>query len=142
MPVSDMGNMQSPVPDTGMGSPMASPQQQQQLLDMIDATRGKLGELNAAHFAQQNSSEAERLGALKEVFSMLEQAGVNLNDPQSVGAFLDKIKQLNPQMFQLFESSLQSLLGMPQQQGVSDMNTQNPNEMIPSLGTPDQSQLG
>ena len=122
-----VADMQSPTNDSQM--PMASPEQRQQLFDMIEATRGKLGELNTAHFSQQNTSEANRLGALKEMFSMLEQAGVNLQDPQSVAAFLAQISELNPELSQLFESAFDSLLGGEGE--MLDVNMQNNNETIP-----------
>lgn len=110
----------APVPE-GKAVKMATPEQKQQLLDLIEATRGKLGEFNATSFAVDNQIESSRNDALKQVFDALQSAGVDLTDPQSVSDFLMKLRIQNPQMSQMFEEALNQLLGEPV--GVSQVDT-------------------
>ncbi len=93
------------------GAAMASPQQKQELMDMIGMIEGKLGEVNAAMISGKNVSEQARMDALKNVFSIMQKNGVDLTDPQSVAAFLDKIKQQNPEFSEFLEQILDHLLG-------------------------------
>lgn len=90
---------------------MATPEDRQRLLDMIAQMKERMGEFNATSFATQNQSEQHRMDMLKEVFSQLAAAGVDLTDPQSVAQFLDALRLNNPEMAQLFEEALNALLG-------------------------------
>lgn len=99
-------------PGMGMpgGSPEASPEQKQQLMDLISQIRAKLAETNANMFAGTNKSEQTRIDALKQLFEMMQSAGVNLQDPVAVQAFIDKMREMNPDVAQMFEDALQGLL--------------------------------
>lgn len=110
----------NPEDNASMQQQMASPEQRQQLMDMMDAVRGKIGELNSVHFATQNAADMSRREALKEVFSALQEAGIDLSDPAAVSEFLDKLRQMNPELARLLEESLDALLG--EEQPMNNMN--------------------
>ncbi len=114
MPIDLQTPQQVPqAPQAPLGAPqqMASPEEMKQLTDLLGATKGKISELNSTGFVANNSGEAERQEGLKEVFAMLEQAGVDLRDPAAVGEFLEQLKSINPEMAQLLEEAIGSLLG-------------------------------
>lgn len=90
---------------------MASPEERQQLLDMIAQMKEKMGNFNAVSFASDNQSEQQRMDILKEVFSQLAAAGVDLTDPQSVNNFIEQLRIKNPEIAQMFEEALDALLG-------------------------------
>lgn len=122
----DPENITQPAPsESTVGEPMATPEQKKQLLDLIDASQAKLSELNAIRLSGKNTSERTRLDALKGVFVLLQQAGVDLNDPQSVSAFIEKIREMNPELATQFEESLNALLG--------DAEEAEPAEEVPAV---------
>lgn len=118
----------------GKAVKMATPEQKQQLLDLIEATRGKLGEFNATSFAVDNQIESGRNDALKQVFEALQSAGVDLTDPQSVSDFLMKLRTQNPQMSQMFEEALNQLLGGEGETPQAEMSQEMP--QLPPQGMP------
>ena len=65
--------------------------------------------------------------------------GVDLNDPASVGTFLDRLRTMNPSMSAQFEETLESLLeeDMPPESQQMGMNPGSFDEASPSLGMPD-----
>jgi hypothetical protein len=93
------------------GQEFASPEERQQLLDLLEATKEKMAGLRTAEFQGANSRDAAKLDALRELFSMMQSAGVDLTSTESVNAFLERIKAANPNMAQDFEEALDELLG-------------------------------
>jgi Spy/CpxP family protein refolding chaperone len=106
----------------------ATEEQKQQLFNLIDKTREKLHEVRVRRGASKQSAEKQRLEMLREVFSRLGQAGVDLNDPASVSRYLGEMKERNPRAAQGVEAALNSLLG-PETSQQENMN----NETIPEI---------
>lgn len=144
-----------PMPDTGgmpapQGMPpteeFATPEQKQQLMDLIQQIRSQLGQLNALQFANTNKSQQQRNDILKEVFSDLQAAGVDLRDPQSVSDFIAKLRAQSPDLADLFEQSMSELLGgepSPAPSQNPEQNMMPPSGPIPmdmNNGTPDITQ--
>lgn len=90
---------------------MAAPEQKQQLLDMIEGIRAKLGDANTAKFVTQNVAQQERSDAMKEALLAFQQAGIDVTNPEEINKFLEQMKAINPELAQLLEESLNSLLG-------------------------------
>jgi len=80
-------------------------------LGMIEEARQKLGHLKAVRLAGENKIEETRKQMLKRVFEILQLAGVNLEDRESVAMFLEKMRASNPQLAQWFEESMSVILG-------------------------------
>lgn len=113
-PVSPPGLPIEMTPPVGgeVGSPqMASPEQKQELLAMIDSIRQKMGNFNATDFASKNKTERTRRELLRKVFEILQLSGVDLSNRDSVSEFLAKLQEQNPQLAAWFESSMDVLLG-------------------------------
>ena len=119
------------VPQQGGG---ISDQQKQELLDMITQIKSKLGSFQAVKFASDNKKEKVRLDLLKQVFEKLQLAGVDLSDQQSVSAFIEKLKQANPELANNFEQAMNVLLEGGKT-GLAEV--QDPNATL-DLGVPPQ----
>lgn len=93
------------------GSQPVTDQQKQELLALIETIRQKLGSFHAQDFAGKNKVDRTKKELLRQVFQVLQQAGVDLTDRQSVANFIDKLRQQNPQLADQFEQSMSYLLG-------------------------------
>jgi hypothetical protein len=90
---------------------MASPAQIDQLKEMMSKVEEKYRQMNAESFAGANQTESLRKDLVLDVFKMLKELGVNLSDPASVREYLDQMEQANPDLYDLFVSSFEGLLG-------------------------------
>lgn len=117
-------------------------EKKQALLDMINVVREKLGSFNATKFAGDAKIESLRSSLLQQVFEKLQLAGVDLTSQESVAAFIERLKQTNPELAVNFEKAMDVLLdgsgmpGAPQDSNESmdlgvmpqNMNNENQNE--------------
>lgn len=129
-------------PGTPVDQPI-TPEQRQELLDIISQIKQKIQSFEALKFASKNKTEQFRSDLLNQVFEKLQLAGVDLTDQASVAAFMQNLKDNNPELAQMFESAMESLLGGPDNQSdggseqadptmdMPTMNNQNPNENLP-----------
>lgn len=90
---------------------MASPEQKAELLKMVDGIEAKLGEFNAARFAGENRAKTSKADALRMVINALRDAGVDITNQQAVGDFIGKLRERNPDLADLFEECVSTLLG-------------------------------
>lgn len=117
------------------GQEFISPEERQQLQELLDATKEKMGELQTAKFASGNAREAAKLDALKEVFQMMREAGVDLSSQESVADFIDRMKAANPTMAADFEAALDALIGVePEPAPTQGMPVTDPNKPPQSAG--------
>jgi len=92
------------------GNAPVSDAQYQELVDLLAKVKAGSSQLSSLRFVSDNKDIQNRRDALKEVFMMMTQAGVDVSDPASVAAFLDKLKQTDPDMYAMFEQALGYLL--------------------------------
>lgn len=123
-------------PNVMPGQEFVSPEEREQLVQLLEATREKMAGLQTAEFAGANSRDAAKLDVLRELFSMMQSAGVDLTSQESVAQFLEKIKSSNPNMADDFEAALDELLGDETVDNM-DMGTQSPNPMMPNENVPE-----
>lgn len=107
MPQTDPMQAQAAAPTDGM----ATPEQKQQLMDLLAKIRQQMSEVNAAQFVRSNAAQQKSQETLKEVFHELQAAGVDLTDPKSISQFLSNLREQSPDLAQLFEQVLNSLMG-------------------------------
>ena len=113
---------------------MASPEEKQQLMEIIAAIKSKMADLTATKLASGNKTDAVRRDLLKQVFTKLQMAGVDLADKNSVAAFLTRIRANSPELADMFENAMNVLLGGAIDQSSTpqnNMNNINPNEAVP-----------
>ena len=126
------------------GSQPVTEEQKQVLVDMISEIRSRMDDLKALQFASSNKTDTLRRSLLKQVFEKLQMAGVDLTDRSSVTDFLSNLRQESPELADMFEKSMDVLLGGEgvappiDEGGISqgvppqdNMNNINPDETIP-----------
>jgi uncharacterized protein YfkK (UPF0435 family) len=100
------------MPPVGAPGPqLASSEQREELLTMIESIREGLENFNAVDFAGKNSVDRTRRETLRRVFEILQLAGIDLTRRESVAEFLEKLRAENPQLAGWFEESMDVLLG-------------------------------
>lgn len=104
---------ESPVSPPGVtGTPELSQDEMrknlQYMMAKIDAS---YQDFNTQKFSSANKVQDQRSQLLRDLFDLLQSMGVDPSIPEEVKAFLDKIKQENPELYQQIEESLQTLLG-------------------------------
>lgn len=112
-PLNPQGLTQAADP-AAMGVPAGgevSPEQKQALLDLIKKIEGNLSTIGVQDFAGKNKLEMTRRALLRQVFDKLQLAGVDLEDRESVAAFISNLKQESPELAQQFEEAMAVLLG-------------------------------
>ncbi len=137
-------NIPSPVPGAVSGGmpigqqpqslpgELASPEEREQLMRLLEATKEKMDEVEFLKFDSTTKKEEARMNALRSVFVMMQEAGVDLTDPNSVSSFIAQVKQSNPQMGADFEQALTELLEEPMLEGeLPNEDNMNFNEALP-----------
>lgn len=115
-----------------------TPEEKQVLIDMIAKIREQLGSLDATRFAASNKTESLRRELLKQVFEKLQLAGVDLSSRESVATFIMRLQEQNPELAQMFEKSMDVLLGKAEGGSFGA-----PPEMAaPPLGQPPSPEMG
>jgi len=89
----------------------ATPEQMAKLQELMDKVESKYQDFNSAKLSAGNQNEDQNNDALRELFDMLTQAGIDPSNPDEIQAFLDKVKVADPEMFQRLEAALGALLG-------------------------------
>ena len=92
------------------GQQPISSAQHLELLQLFDKVKQASGNLNSMQFVAKNRSEQSKRDALKKVFDEMAASGVDLNNPESVSAFMQKLQDKNPDLYQLFEEVMEQLL--------------------------------
>ena len=106
-------------------------ERKQELLAMIEKIKQGLESFKIYRSASKGKSDQMRSDVLKEVFEKLQMAGVDLTDRESVAKFIDKLRQSNPELADMFEQAMDRLLGGEMEQ---DPNiSQDPNMMGPGM---------
>jgi len=121
-PNQDMAAMQNqnPAPEEmapsapqepGAQEDQTTPEQKQELLDMMDEIEQKYRNLNASRFANSNELETNRKEMMVEVFKVMKDSGIDVSNVESVKTFLDNLESSNPDLYQIFVDAFNALLG-------------------------------
>lgn len=96
-------------PSNQQGGEMSQEQMIANLQDLASKIETKYQDFNSQKFASANKLEVKKREALKEVFNIMETAGIDLTNPEEVKGFLDSLKEQNPELYQIVEQSLETL---------------------------------
>ena len=110
-PLQSQGMPTGQNPQVMPGQAFATPEERQQLVELMEATKGKMANIRSLEFSGANSRESARMDALRQLFSMMQSAGVDLTSPDSVHEFLEKVRTANPNLAQDVEFAIDKLLG-------------------------------
>jgi len=119
MPIPGQTQPQSPVltPDasvsttklsegTSYGTPDPLKMKLQQKFAQI---QNKKGALEIQKYINKNKLTELKTKVLREIFTSLQDMGVDLTDPESIAQFLQKLESQDPQLVELFESALNNI---------------------------------
>lgn len=111
-PQETMGTMPQDlsVPPLSEGQQPISKDQYLELVQLFDKVKQASGRLHSTQFMIKNQAAQSRRDALKRVFDELAAAGVDLNNPESVATFIQKLQDRDPDLYQLFEEAMGQLL--------------------------------
>jgi hypothetical protein len=98
-----MGEMQSSAP--------APADAKEKLKEMMSAVDQKMMGLTDKMTEGDQISEEQKMEVLSYLFEMLQERGIDPGDQEAVSAFLEELKQINPDLFGIFESIIDSVLG-------------------------------
>jgi len=123
-------SMQPPAPG---GEPI-TPEEKQVLVDLIAKIKANLASLQATQFAGDAKVDVLRQDLLKQVFEKLQMAGVDLTSRESVSEFIMRLQEQNPELAQMFEKSMDILMGTPAGQALGGGEDPNAPTPVPPEG--------
>jgi hypothetical protein len=80
------------------------------LMQGLTDVQVKNNALNSMDIINSNKIKDMKSNILKSLFEELANNGVDLNDPQSIKDFLDKLERTDPDLRELFEGAMDNLL--------------------------------
>ena len=130
--IQDPGLQPTPsVSSTPVSEELSQEEMTQNLKEMMEKIQSKYSEFGAQDFSTKNKQKVLEGQALREIFNLLQSMGVDPSNVEEVGAFLNKIKETNPELSKQIEESLQALLGEEQstsQEDETDSSNMNIND--------------
>jgi len=119
---------------------------QEEMMSNLQGLAGKIDEkyqdFNSQKFASKNRLDTRKRDALKEVFNVMLEKGINLENPEDVRNFLDTLRETNPELYQIVEGSLEKIFAVEsdiQEQTESPIGMDGETEILPE--TPDRGAL-
>jgi len=105
--------------------------------EMMSKIEGKYQDFNANKFASLNQREESKGNTLRRLFDMFNKMGVDPSDPEQVREFLNKLKEVNPELSKQLEGLLERLLGEDIPGGEGEVGVDKPlGEEIPVTEDP------
>lgn len=107
-----MGSNEMGVPevqDAG-DSPELTEARRESLMGLLGKVDGKMEELGGVQMGTQSAIQQQRADAARELFNMMQAAGVDLTKVEEVSAFLESLKGSNPEMYAMLEEAINSIL--------------------------------
>ncbi len=115
----------------------------QNLDDKFSKMENEYRRYNSNRIVATNKKEEERVLALRQALKLLQQAGIDPNDPQQIQDFMDKLAERNPDLLAIFENAMNILLGgepQDQQTGAQE-GQQMPQQQTDQMQQPMQPQM-
>ena len=113
-------NIQAPVEE---GAGLSQEQMRANLQEMAGNIEGKYQDFNSQNFVSKNKMELKKREAIKEVFNIMETAGIDLNSPEDVKMFLDSLREKS-ELSQIIESSLEELFSEDSSEQIPPVSAQ------------------
>jgi len=79
--------------------------------DMMEKIESKYQDFNANKFASANQREEAKGNTMRRLFEMFTKMGVDPSDPIQVRDFLNKLREVNPELSKQLEGLMERLLG-------------------------------
>ena len=94
--------------------------------------------LETKKFTSRNKIKNQKIELLKQLYAMLEEAGVDPNDPESIKNFLTELEERDPDLVTLFEQAFNGLSpdSQPTEGGPTEESAEVPGEGMPPEAIP------
>lgn len=139
---------ETPMSPNGIeGEQLSQEEMKTNLQDLMSKIQAKKQLVDTSMFDVAKSGKENKSMLFNEVYAFFQKNGVDPSDPEQVKAFLEKLKQTNPEIYQQIEKILNDITGggelsapteVPQTEQVNggtvpptNMNM-NPNETLPT----------
>lgn len=99
------------IPESAGQPPMAQEEMITSLRDLMAKIQGKMGDFNSGKAVSESKLMQAKSQSLREVFDLLQSLGIDPSNVEDVQAFLDKIKENNPELYQQVEKVLSEIIG-------------------------------
>ena len=109
------------------------------LKNMMEQNDNKYQNFKAGQFSYDNQKEQAKSQALREVFDLLQSAGVDPSNVEQVQQFLDEIKTKSPELYQQVVKVLQDIISEDVNNGETTNLVENPPSNMNINNTNDQS---
>lgn len=109
----------APIDPVDPGAPITD-DQYNELVQLLQKVKDKSANITSNSFMIKNRAVQAKRDALKDIFSKLAAEGVDLTDPGSVGQFVAKLREQNPDLYELFVDSLDQLMNEESYDGTTD----------------------
>ena len=90
---------------------MTQEQMKANLQELMSKIEAKMQDFNSQKFATDNKLKEQQSQALREVFDLFKSNDVDPSNLDEVSAFLQKVKDSNPELAQQLEKALETILG-------------------------------
>lgn len=90
-------------------APMASPEQIQELRDMFGQVQNENARLVSNKVLSRNQLQIMKQKLFGELFTLLQDAGVDPSDPESVKNFLLQLERRDPDLLEIFQTAFTGL---------------------------------
>lgn len=89
-------------PDAGA---LATPEQMQELKQLLATVQSANSKLVSQKLVDRNEINVAKEQLMKQLFGLMQEAGVDPGNPASVKAFLQQLEQSNPDLLEMFETA-------------------------------------
>lgn len=118
-------------------SSMSQEEMRQNLQDMMAKIDSKYQDFSMQNFSNNTVNQKSKSEALIMFFDMLKQAGVDPSNVEEVNAFLESIKQNNPEIFKQIEAILKTLIEGGDTVPAEDTPVEGDQNTLPESITPE-----
>ena len=101
----------SPLAGESVGGGLSQEEMVKNLEELMAKIEGKYQDFNSQKFATNNKLQESKSETLRQIFDVFESLGIDVNNVEEVRAFLDKLRESNPELSQQLEQALQTVLG-------------------------------
>lgn len=101
---------QLPIDDSVEMGDMTPEEMTNDLTELMQAIDQRMNTINGAKVKMEGDLTIAQNKAIEDLFKMLQENGVDLNDPNAVGEFLKQLEQDNPEGYKIFEDAINNLL--------------------------------
>jgi hypothetical protein len=115
------------IPPTAADTAPGQDEMKARLAEVMANLEGKYQQFDASKFGTDNKMAQMKSDAMSELFTMLESKGIDPNNPEELKAFLDKIKEGNPELYQQVVSALNAIIGTEEQMNPNVGEQPDPN---------------